>query len=227
MFAQMSFRMMLESIAEVIPKNSEECSTPPTPPVSGDMSPNLKNVCITLECASSGEVGWEMLHSGGFDLAVVDIHMPGASGFDISWAYQHHLLNGDGGRSSAGAEPPRQTIIIACTADDDCNQDSLRRYGMHDLLRKPVSVKALRHMLHKWLPRTDIDTAGSVPLLRTPFGQHLQSSGQFAGRVLLVEDCVVRTIGPSAFSCGFLHLPRIALLPTLLHSPSHPPALNL
>ena len=163
---------------------------------------------IHVEFCEDGHRGWEMLSSGLFHLAIIDINMPDVSGLDISWCYQQLLMQtGHSGSTPAGApaasapgapsggkdevgEGMLTTIIIACTSSDIGSPTSLQRYGIHDVLPKPVSLPALRHMLHKWMPR---DYCASVP--QEPAAQHRTlggaSTGPIGGRILLVEDCEV------------------------------------
>ena len=49
------------------------------------------------------------------------------------------------------SRPQRQCIMIACAADSSA-AEALRDFRVHDLLRTPVTMPALRRMLHKWLP---------------------------------------------------------------------------
>ena len=50
-------------------------------------------------------------------------------------------------------------------------------YGMSDLLLKPVSMPALRHMLHKWLPRRHSDAADAAAPDGAPARRHSLSKG--------------------------------------------------
>jgi len=84
---------------------------------------------------------------------------------------------------------PRPTILIACTADTTATRPLLEQYGIADVLVKPVTVQAMRHMLHKWLPR---DASPPGEALVTHQGPVRRSrSGNVNERILLVEDCEV------------------------------------
>jgi len=186
------------------------------------MSPH-KAIAISLAFASTGETGWDLMRSGNFDIALVDIHLPGVSGLDLSWCYQQLIINegtgaaggppNSGGSGRMAPSQPRetdqQTIIIAFTADQTASMEELKSYGIHDVLHKPVSTRALRHMLHKWLPR-DCDRAVSNQALVTleqPAGLQRNQSGTFAGRVLLVEDDeITRTATDLVFRQLGLHI---------------------
>lgn len=74
------------------------------------------------------------------------------------------------------------------------------RHGLKDVLRKPVTMASLRHMLHKWMPRRN---ASSFKLQSqpTPLGRGIHSgSGIFSARILMVEDCEVTAM---ATQCMF------------------------
>jgi len=84
------------------------------------------------------------------------------------------------------ADVQTQTIIIACTSEN-IPVTALEQYGISDHLQKPISTLALRHMLHKWMPRNHSPKS----LLPPPASIQRSTSGTFAGRVLMVEDCEV------------------------------------
>jgi len=187
----MTLKIMLETIANVVGSSSSAAGHP------------LK---LDVQFASSGEDGWSMLQNGGYDLALVDIHLPGISGLDMSWCYSQMLLEGDHvPREGSGATPffstaqpgsavHQQTILIACTGDESTTLQQLQGYGIHDVLPKPVTTKGLRHMLHKWLPRDVSALDSGLPTLQQPAQLQRNSSGIFAGRVLLVEDCEITRV---------------------------------
>ncbi len=54
------------------------------------------------------------------------------------------MLQGGAKPSAADRTFPRQTIIIAFTNDTTLTTPTLERYGIFDVLPKPVSVQALR-----------------------------------------------------------------------------------
>jgi len=167
-FTRLSLQAMLESIAAKMG--------------------NLQTIKMDISFANSGEEGWQCLCFNRFDIALVDIHLPGLSGLDVARTYQDAMLK-SGSDTCAGTS---STIIIACTADEVSDMATMKEHGFYDVLRKPVSMSDLRHMLHKWMPR-DCDrvpeTASTI--LPQPARLRCNSSGEFAGRVLLVEDCEI------------------------------------
>jgi len=177
-FQRAALRMMLETITR------GDSRSP------AGKSPEARQPAISLhvESAEDGENGWEKLRSGHFDLALVDIHLPGASGVDLAWCYQQiHAESLSRSAQEPHTSCSKQTIIIACTADTNVDRDQLERCGMHDMLTKPIDLRALRHVLHKWMPRD----SSPPSLLPQPAGLQRNTSGIFAGRVILVDDCEV------------------------------------
>ena len=180
----------------------------------GDASPK-RELALRIELSHDGEKGWELLSSGMFDIALISVNqLSGVSGLDLSWCYQDQLAQSV---RKLADEPPggggRQTIIIACTMDEQVTSEKAAQYGIHDVLKKPVSTQALRHMLHKWMPRD----YSPPTLLRSPVADRGGGSsnaaegnftggagGNFTGRILMVDDCEVCDVP--------LHLPRSPLL---------------
>ena len=138
---------------------------------------------LQVEHTGTGEGAWDLLSSKQFDIAFVDIKLPGITGLDLSWCYQSSLSEG------GGEVTEHDTIMIACTSDIE--PATLHEHGLKDVLHKPVTMGALRHMLHKWMPRHN---AASFALQSTPrpLGAGAKSgSGAFSARILAVEDCEV------------------------------------
>lgn len=139
---------------------------------------------LEVSCATTGEEAWDLLSSRRFDIALVGISLPGISGLDLAWCYQQSV----GSRTDALDLAP--TVMVACVNDADklpekCTDKVLYEAGMQDLLTVPVTTPALRHTLHKWLPRRS--RVGSELNLH-----HLsQPRGQLCSRVLHVESCAV------------------------------------
>jgi len=88
--------------------------------------------------------------------------------------------------------------MIACTSEIDPAE--LYEHGLKDVLRKPVTMASLRHMLHKWMPRRNASTF-KLQSHPTPLGRGIKSgSGIFTARILMVEDCEVTAM---ATQCMF------------------------
>jgi len=143
---------------------------------------NTPALNLHVEFTESGEQAWDLMRAKRFDIALVDVHLPGVSGLDLSWCVKQQTPKEVSSGPSQMAS--HETILIACTSDES-SRDRIFDCGLHDILLKPVSIKDLRHMLHKWLPRT---SAASDPQYKQ---QANHSSAVTAARVLLVEDDVV------------------------------------
>ena len=190
-FVRTSFHMMLETVGEVRVAASDSdgympfAQLDPIAPQSRDTS----RFRINVHFAKTGESGLLLLKSGAFDIAIIDVHLGGnVSGLDISWSYQKMLF------SRTDDEIIPQTIAVACTSDTLTTQEKVERFGFHDLVKKPVSLPTLRHVLHKWMPRRE--TCMDRYLLPAALlGQRDSATPSDAApsttRILLVEDCEV------------------------------------
>lgn len=103
----------------------------------------LKIIGCDVRIANNGLEAIELVKQGGFDLIIMDCHMPGMGGFEAA--------------SKIRARELTQNLphipIIALTADvqkgviDQCSEA-----GMDDYLSKPYTRKELQQTLLKWLP---------------------------------------------------------------------------
>jgi two-component system sensor histidine kinase RpfC len=97
----------------------------------------LDDMGVASEFAASGAVALEKLQSGSYDLLLLDIQMPGMSGFDVIEAYQAANSGGD------------MTPVMVVTGDatteihDECN-----RLGVARFMLKPVDQEMLREALN-------------------------------------------------------------------------------
>lgn len=104
-------------------------------------SPEKRGLNLHVEWSEDGERGWELLSSGQFHIALIDIHLPGVSGLDLSWCYSQLLVQANNAKagpndSKKGEGAMQQTIIIACTADTEATKQIVDQYGIHDVLKK-------------------------------------------------------------------------------------------
>lgn len=82
-----------------------------------------------VTAAASGEEALELLSEGPFDLAIVDLKMPGMDGIDVVSALQKHSPD---------------TIIIMLTAHGTLETAvQAMRQGAHDYLLKPANVNEI------------------------------------------------------------------------------------
>lgn len=82
--------------------------------------------------ASSGEDGLKVLRSTPIDVAFLDIHMPGMSGWDV---LREH-------RQGRGGSQATRIVILSAVTDDESRERAFRE-GASGYLRKPLDTKAL------------------------------------------------------------------------------------
>lgn len=94
----------------------------------------LKNQLLALNFkvdeAENGEEGLRLFNKKSYDLILVDVEMPKMNGYEMATRI-----------STLGN---RETVMIAMTATDyDVTKEELNRYGISDLLLKPVDLNLL------------------------------------------------------------------------------------
>ncbi len=106
---------------------------------------NLKVACSLVEkagyrteTAANGQVALEKVQSGHYLLVLMDCHMPVMDGFQATERIRG--LDGD----------VSMTPIVALTASAMPDElEACKRAGMNDCLTKPVSLQALKSLLHR------------------------------------------------------------------------------
>ncbi|MBM4776274.1 MAG: response regulator [Archangiaceae bacterium] len=106
---------------------------------------NLKVACSLVEkagyrteTAANGQVALEKVQSGHYLLVLMDCHMPVMDGFQATERIRG--LDGD----------VSMTPIVALTASAMPDElEACKRAGMNDCLTKPVSLQALKALLHR------------------------------------------------------------------------------
>lgn len=95
---------------------------------------------VTL--ATTGEEALEALLKGGFDIAFLDINMPGGNGIEICKQYR------------MAVEPSAQIPLIAMTADASQQmRTNCLKAGMDAVLHKPVQLEELRQNIRVYARR--------------------------------------------------------------------------
>ena len=120
----------------------------------------LGNLGIACEIADDPSKALEMLKTGEFALALVDIGMPGMNGIELTEKLRR-----------AERETGIETPVIALTANAGSEQETerFRQAGMNDRLTKPVDLKVLAAVLQRWLPAARAGTrAGTGAALADP-----------------------------------------------------------
>ena len=95
----------------------------------------LSTPTATVETANSGEAGLAKLRAGHYDAALVDLDMPGMSGFEVI----EHIR-----RDPAFRHLP----IIVCTSNEDiASIDKAYRVGATSFITKPVNWRLFSYQL--------------------------------------------------------------------------------
>tara|TARA_A100001037_G_scaffold305047_1_gene343782 strand:+ start:441 stop:704 length:264 start_codon:yes stop_codon:yes gene_type:complete len=71
-----------------------------------------------------------------FDLILLDVQFPGINGFEAVRQLQPHLKQ---------AHPPRIAFLSGHDASDF--REGLAELGIHDVLRKPITIEALKGLI--------------------------------------------------------------------------------
>ena len=117
---------------------------------NGDMRDFLRRVLARhgyghLE-AADGIEGIEIAHRDHPDLILMDIHMPGMSGYETTRHLRQHY-------------DPLELPIVALTAAALASEQARAiTAGMNDFVPKPIDVDQLRTVVSRWLRR------GALPL---------------------------------------------------------------
>jgi CheY-like chemotaxis protein len=87
---------------------------------------------------ADGEAALGAIRDGRFDAMLLDLHLPGADGYEVARA----------ARGSEGGTPGRRAVIVAVTADARPeSRDAALAAGFDRYLQKPVTPDALREAL--------------------------------------------------------------------------------
>jgi CheY-like chemotaxis protein/HPt (histidine-containing phosphotransfer) domain-containing protein len=113
------------------------------------MLKSLKGFDVVV--ANNGNEALADYSKGGFDIILMDCHMPELDGFEATMAIRKIEQSGQ----------KRRVPIVALTANAMAQdrQDCLDA-GMDDHLAKPLSRKQLQDMLERWLPKPEVSTPG-------------------------------------------------------------------
>ena len=106
----------------------------------------LKPLQLSVEQANSGEEAIEKVKNGGYDLILMDSHMPGMSGGEATRAIRTY-------EQGCG----RKTPIVAMTADAITGvRERLLEDGMDDYISKPIDVELLFTIMRRYLPEEKV-----------------------------------------------------------------------
>jgi CheY-like chemotaxis protein/HPt (histidine-containing phosphotransfer) domain-containing protein len=93
---------------------------------------------------NNGREALDALAEGGFDLILMDCHMPEMDGFEATAEIRKRE------QSSGGRPVPIVALTANAMAQD--REDCLNA-GMDDYLSKPFSMQSLQDMLNRWMPQ--------------------------------------------------------------------------
>lgn len=132
----------------------------------------LGELGVSTEVVADGEAALELLGRQAFDLVLMDCHMPGLNGYEVTRRLR--------AREDAGAHLP---VIAVSAATDATHIDECMECGMDGSLAKPLQLKDLASILALWIdgwaapPQDDGRPAGTLRAtdLRALFGEDIDS----------------------------------------------------
>jgi len=91
-----------------------------------------------VRCSMTGEEGWALVQEGGYDLVLLDMHLPGIDGFQLARRIKDRLGSG-----------VRIVAVTAMAMEGDRNKvlDS----GCDEYISKPISVSEFRSRMEALL----------------------------------------------------------------------------
>ncbi|MFQ5478917.1 MAG: sigma-54-dependent transcriptional regulator [Candidatus Binatia bacterium] len=128
--------------------------------------------------AADGEAGFELLSAGAFDLAFVDINLPGLTGFEVLKKC-----------TEAGIETP---IIIFTGRVTVANAIEATRQGAYDYLTKPFDIDALRIQARNVMERNSL--YADIGRLRARARAEFEPGVQMVGQSRAMQE-IYKTIG--------------------------------
>ncbi|HVZ48356.1 MAG TPA: response regulator, partial [Gemmatimonadaceae bacterium] len=102
----------------------------------------LGSLNVQVRTASGGEEALDILSKESMDLVLMDCHMPGLDGYDVT-----RCVRGTPG-------PNRETPIVALSASAFAeDRERAMQSGMNDFATKPIELDSLRGVLERWTAR--------------------------------------------------------------------------
>lgn len=107
----------------------------------------LKSWQVTVDVASNGVEGLQLLEQESYDLVLMDLEMPVMDGFETT----QHIRKGQ-------SEVSKHLPVIAITSSTSVNaRKKARAAGMNDFITKPFNPNELYKMLEKYVLKLDGD----------------------------------------------------------------------
>jgi signal transduction histidine kinase/CheY-like chemotaxis protein len=108
----------------------------------------LGSLGASVVTAGGGEQALEVLARDQVDLILMDCHMPGLDGYEVTK------------RVRAAAGPNRETPIVALSASAFAeDRERALSSGMNDFATKPIELESLRAVLTRWTTRSEAGAA--------------------------------------------------------------------
>jgi len=119
-----------------------------------------------VDLASTGQEALTLSRKHGYDLAVLDIKMPGLSGLDLLTKLQE--------------ECPRTLVVIMTAESSMKNAVEAMKRGAYDYLTKPFDLDALEAIIFKAQKASDV--SAEVSLLKQEVKEHYQLERTIIGQ---------------------------------------------
>jgi CheY-like chemotaxis protein len=110
----------------------------------------LASLGVTVKTASGGDEALALLAQEQLDLILMDCHMPGLDGYEVTKRVR--------GAPGLNRETPIVALSASAFAED---KDRAIASGMNDFATKPIELEGLRSVLNRWAPRPDTIEAGA------------------------------------------------------------------
>ncbi len=130
------------------------------------LSKSLAKQGFQVDLARDGQEALLMSRKQSYDLAVLDIKMPGLSGLDLLSRFQE--------------ECPRALVIIMTAESSMKNAVEAMKRGAYDYLTKPFDLDALDAIIYKAQKAADV--SAEVSLLKQEIKQHYQLDRTIIGQ---------------------------------------------
>jgi len=183
----------------------------------------LRHAGFSVHAVDSGEAGLSAFEGGQFDLILLDVMLPGISGFDVCERIR---------ALPTGLHVP---ILMLTGLDDTASVDEAFRRGATDFITKPINWTLLSHRIRfnlraaaladtamrqraqmsaaqrlarlgswEWVPHTDEVTCSEqmMRLLGRPTGGHLTDFESMMTQVSAADRATVASVRRNALSTG-------------------------
>ena len=130
----------------------------------------------------NGLLALEQLKSNHFDLAFVDLKMPGIDGMSLLKEIRNH-------------DPSTDVVIITGFASVETAVEAMK-YGAYDYVQKPFSVETIRQVLNKIVEKRAILQTGEIKQLKFDRNGQIETIISESPRMLEVYD-LVQKVAPT------------------------------